>query len=209
MKQGLLRRFALLLALLVLGGYASARRLQIGVRGGINTADFRFSPVTLGDDQFVAGPSRMGIEAGLVVRFNLSQYVHLQSELNGTCVNYALRHCSEGRYRSDIRMRSERLELPVQLGFQFGPVRLFGGPSFRLHSVLKSGRPGLVKVGFDNNRTAWMGGLGVNIKHFFIDVRIQGYPSARHTASFIGDGQVKRVRTTSDLVYGGSLGFFF
>ena len=203
-----MRKFLLaLLAVTALCTAARAQRLRVGVRGGIITTDWRFSPVAIDGTRFVTGPSRVGCETGFVVRFDLTKTLHLQTELNYDFVNYTVRATGE-EGRTDVRLRSERLELPLQLGLQFGPVRLFGGASFRLNSDCKSSHPGLLQVQFGPERVAWMGGLGVNIRHFFLDVRLQGYPG-RHTNTFTSNGIRQRVRTAHDIVWGGSLGFFF
>lgn len=203
MKQLLLT----LCAVCALCGSASARRLQFGVRGGVNTTDFRFAPVQIGDNRFSTSASRMGYEAGLVLRFNLTKIFHLQSEFNYDIVNYRLR-CHSSEAHTFILMRSERLELPVQLGLQFGPMRLFGGVAFRLNSSLNSSHPDLLQVRFDGDRMAWMGGLGVHFRRFFADFRIQGYPG-KHTTTFLSEGVSQQVRMRNDIVWGGSVGFFF
>lgn len=200
--------FLVLLAAASLCGSASAQRLRVGARGGINTTDHRFAPVLIDGTCFTRGASRPGCEAGFVVRLNLTKRIHLQTELDYAFVNYSVRATRDAA-ETDVRLRSERLELPLQLGFQFGPVRLFGGASVRLNSACKSSHPDLLLVNFGSEDLSWMGGLGLNIKHFFIDVRFQGYPSTNHANTFISNGTARRVRMRSDLVWGGSLGFFF
>ena len=195
------------IAVLAVCGVASAQRLQAGFRGGITTTDFRFSPVTIDGNCFVTGPSRAGYEAGFVLRLNLSKYLHLQSELNYDFVNYAV-HATKERLQTDIRLRSERLEVPVQLGFRFGLVRLFGGVSFRLRSSSHSSHPDKLQVKFDAGDPALMGGLGLNLKHFFLDFRIQGYAGPKHRNTFISNGIRQKVRMRNDIVWGGSFGFF-
>lgn len=194
--------------LLFAGGTASARRLQIGFRGGINTTDYRFSPVAIGDTRFVAGSSRAGFETGLVLRLNLSKFVHLQSELNYDFVNYTIR-ATRSNLQTDVRLRSERLEIPLQLGFQVGIIRFFGGASFRLDNSLKSSHPDLLKVRFDSEKIAWMGGIGLNVGHFFLDFRIQGYPGSKNKNVFLSNEIHQKVHIRNNIVYGGSLGFFF
>ncbi|MCX4300970.1 MAG: outer membrane beta-barrel protein [Alistipes sp.] len=194
--------------LLFASGTASARRLQVGFRGGINTTDYRFSPVAIGETRFVTGSSRAGFETGFVLRLNLSKFVHLQSELNYDFVNYSIR-ATRANLQTDVRLRSERLEVPVQLGFQLGIVRLFGGASFRLNNSLHSSHPDLLKIRFDTENMAWMGGIGLNFKHFFLDFRLQGYPGSKHNNIFESNGIRQKVHIRSNIVYGGSLGFFF
>lgn len=197
-----------LVAALTVGGAASAQRLQAGFRGGINTTDYRFSPVVIDGTRFVTGSSRAGYEAGFVLRLNLSKFVHLQSELNYDFVNYTI-HAANANLHTDVRLRSERLELPVQLGFQFGVIRLFGGVSFRLNTLLHSSHPDLLKVGFGSDNVALMGGLGLNIKHFFLDFRLQGYAGSKNYNTFISNGIRQKVRMRTNIVWGGSFGFFF
>ena len=46
-----------LLAALVFSGAAAAQRLMVGVRGGVNFADYSFVPPRIGDTRFTPGPS--------------------------------------------------------------------------------------------------------------------------------------------------------
>ena len=48
-----------------------------------------------------------------------------------------------------------------------------------------------------------------NIRKFFIDFRISGYPRSRVWHDFTSEGIAQRVKVPHDIVYGGSLGFFF
>ena len=114
-----------LLAALVFSGAASAQRLMVGVRGGVNFADYSFVPTRIGDTRFTPGAVRAGYDVGFVLRLNLSKHLHLQSELNYAFVNYNVLAENSGSRR--IALRTERFEIPVQLGFQFGVLRLFGG----------------------------------------------------------------------------------
>ena len=62
---------------------------------------------------------------------------------------------------------------------------------------------------FNNDEMAVMGGIGLNIRHFFLDFRVQGYPRSRIWNTFVSEGVTQRVKVSRDLVYGGSIGFFF
>lgn len=84
--------FPLLLCALLLTGTASAqRRFQVGVRGGVTTTSYTFSRVEIGENRFRPGPAKAGYQAGLVLWFNLTRRLHLQSELNFAFVNYSIR----------------------------------------------------------------------------------------------------------------------
>lgn len=188
-------------------GTLSAQRLQVGLRGGLNAASYSFESVTIGSNTFSPASARAGFETGLAVRLNLTRHLHLQSELDYNFVNYSIH--AAGRLPRDISVRAERLEVPVQLGLQFGILRLFGGVSFRLADSAHSSAPELLRVRFNNDDTAVIGGLGLNVRHFFLDVRIQGYPRSRVWNTFASEGAEQRVKVSRNLVYGASIGFFF
>lgn len=201
--------FTLLAALLV-SGTASAQRLMVGVRGGVNFADYSFVPTHIGDIRFTPGSPRAGYDVGFVLRLNLSKHLHLQSELDYAFVNYSVRAENAGNAGSRrLTLRTERFEIPVQLGFQFGVLRLFGGALFRVTDSEHSSSPQLLRIGFNNGDVGIMGGLGFNVRKFFIDFRISGYPRSRVWHDFTSDGVSRRVKVPHDIVYGGSVGFFF
>lgn len=203
-----MRKFILTLAcILVVAGPASAQRVQVGLRGGINISDYRFAPTTIGDIHFAPGPARAGYTFGLALRLNLTKHFHLQSELNYASVNYEVR--ASGSLWNNIKLHTERLEIPIQLGLQFGVVRLFGGVLFRVTDSGRSSAPKWLKVGFNNDDIGLTGGLGLNIRKFFIDFRISGYPRSHIWQTFTSGGSTQRVAVDHDIVYGGSLGFFF
>lgn len=198
--------FTLLLALGVTGA-TSAHRLMVGVRGGVKVADYSFVPTRIGNAHFSPGPLRAGYDVGLVVRLNLSRHLHLQSELNYAFINYDIR--TQGVGPRSVTLRAERLEIPVQLGFQFGPLRLFGGAQFRVSDSERSSAPQVLKIGFNDSDVGVMGGIGLNIRKFFIDFRASGFPRSRVWHDFTSGGVTRRVKAPHDIVYGGSIGFFF
>ena len=199
--------FPLLLCALLLTGAASAqRRFQVGVHGGVTTTSYTFSRVEIGENRFRPGPAKADYQAGFVLRFNLTRRLHLQSELNFAFVNYSIR--AEGSRTRSVSLRSERFEIPLQLGLQFGPLRLFGGAQFRVADSERDSAPKLLKVNF-NDDVGIMGGVGFNIRKFFFDFRLSGYARSHVWNTFVSDGVSQRVRIPRNLVYGGSVGFFF
>lgn len=203
-----MKHFILLLfAALLVCGAASAQRLQFGLRGGVNTVDHSFGRVRVGDLAVTSGKAQIGYDAGIVLRLNITRHLHLQSELNYAFNDYSFR-VSE-LYTREVKMRTERLELPVELGLQFGVFRIFGGAQFRLTQSGRSTAPGLLKVHFNDDDIALVGGLGLNIKKFFLDFRVSGYPRSHVWNTFVADGVSRRVQVSRNIVYGGSIGFFF
>ena len=145
----------------------------------------------IGENRFRPGPAKADYQAGFVLRFNLTRRLHLQSELNFAFVNYSIR--AEGSRTRSVSLRSERFEIPLQLGLQFGPLRLFGGAQFRVADSERDSAPKLLKVNF-NDDVGIMGGVGFNIRKFFstsaclvTPVRTSGTPSSP-TACRSGSG---------------------
>lgn len=199
-----MKQIFLLTALLLLCGSVSAQRLMFGVRSGANFTDYKFAPVRIGDVRFASGSARAGYEFGAVLRLNLSKHLHLQSELNYLFANYNVK-AGNGR----LTLRTERLQLPLEAGLQFGVVRLFGGVQFRLAEAEHSSSPYLLKVAFNDSEISVIGGLGLNIGKFFMDFRLSGYPRSRVWQHFTSEGVKERVRISHDMTYGVSVGFFF
>lgn len=200
----------LLLTLLVgllLGGSASAQRFRVGARGGVNFSDYKFEPVTLAGTRFSPGPSALGYEAGIVLRFNITRRLHLQTEIDYSFVNYDIRAAGNGV--RTLHIKTERMQIPVQIGLQFGVVRLFGGVQFRVAQSADSSVPRMLKIGFNDGDIALTGGLGLHISHFFLDFRITGFPRSRVRHTFTSQDETARVKVPHDIVYGATLGFFF
>lgn len=199
----------LLLLALALAGTASAQRLRLGVRGGLNTSDYRFSTTELGETGISRGSSRLGYDVGLVFRLNLSRHFHLQAEANYVFANYG--YHLHGANTRHVRIRAERLEFPVELGFKFAKVlRIFGGAVFRATESQRSSAPGVFKVKFNDGDIAMIGGLGLDIGKFFLDFRVTAYPQSHTWNTFNLAGTApRRMRIDRNIIYGGSIGFFF
>ena len=187
----------LLFAALVLSGAASAQRLRLGVRAGMNTSDYRFSTVRIGDTYVSRGGARAGFDVGLVFRYDLSRRFHLQAETDYVFANYAYR--LRGGAVHDVRIRAERLEIPVELG-----------SVFRATNSQRSSAPGIFRVKFNDGDVALTGGLGVQIRSFFLDFRITLHPQGRTWNTFtLAGAEPQRVGIGRNILYGGSIGLFF
>lgn len=106
-------------------------------------------------------------------------------------------------------MRANRMEIPLELGVNIGPVRLFTGVAFRVAHNEKSNAPSLLKVEFNGSNTGIMGGVGLNIRRLFIDARITGYPRSSGKNTFIIDGDRRKVSVGRNLRWSLSVGVMF
>ena len=195
-----MKRFFLLLLALGISGALSARVLTFGVRGGVNFTDCSFKPQTVGDTRFSPGSVRAGFDTGFVLRLNLARHLHLQSELDYTFANYEV---------LAGRAADNRIEIPVLLGLRFGAFRLFGGVRFRVTDSSRSNNQQLLRVKFDSGKSDLVGGIGFDIRKFFLDFRVSGISWDKTRYGFSSGGATRRVEVSRDIVYGASLGFFF
>lgn len=202
------RLSTILFALLLAASSASAKRLQVGLRGGVNFANYHFRAVEIDGTRFTSGPVRTGYEGGVVLRFDLTRHLHLQSELDYVFVDYAVNAATDAQARR-IGIKTERLEVPLQLGLRLGPLRLFGGAQFRIAQTQRSTAPNRLRIGFNDSDIALTGGAGLNFRKFFLEFRMAGYPQSHVDHKFRSGTSVQTVRVPHHLVYGGSIGFFF
>lgn len=193
--------FPLLLCALLLTGAASAqRRFQVGVRGGVTTTSHTFFPRGNRRKPIPARSRQGGLSGGL--RPAVQPHPPPASAVGA---KFRIRQLLDPRRRLP---RPQRFEIPLLLGLQFGPLRLFGGAQFRVADSERDSAPKLLKVNF-NDDVGIMGGVGFNIRKFFFDFRLSGYARSHVWNTFVSDGVSQRVRIPRNLVYGGSVGFFF
>lgn len=194
---------------LILLGVCSARaqHFRVGVRAGINAEDYASSPVQLEGTTFTPGSAKIGYEAALVLRFRLARHLHLQTGLNYQFSPYVFH--LEGQVHGRLTIDARRLEIPVELGLNFGVLRLFAGPVFRVAQWQKSSVPKLLGIKFNDSDIALTGGVGLHVRRFFIDFRVTGYPWSNVRNTYRSGDTSARVNVRRALLYGGSVGLFF
>lgn len=202
------RIFLTLLLSAALSAAAFAQqRFNVGIRAGVNISDYALPAISSPDATLRNARNRAGFEASLLARFNFTRHLNLQAEFEYDRNNYGF-NCRKGYGNRRVTVNTNRIEIPLLLGLNLGPVRLFGGASFRLSHNEKSNAPSILQIKFSDRKAALTGGAGINIKHFFVEARITGYPgSAANTAIFYGTPV--KVKPRHDLKWSLSTGFLF
>ncbi len=149
---------------------------MVGVRGGVNFADYSFVPTRIGDTRFTPG----AVRAGLTWASSCGSTSRSTSICNRnwttpssitTCWPRTPGAAASAAHRA---VRDSRpAGLPVR---RAAAVRRRAVPR---HGFRAQQRPQALKVRFNNGDVGVMGGLGFNIRKFFIDFRISGYPRSR------------------------------
>ncbi len=199
--------FSLIATLFMAHQLLATPPVEVGLRTGANLIDNTFETVTIGDMRFSEGTPQLGYDVGFVVRINLGGVVHLQSEFNYMFANYAFR--IDKPLLQTLSIDTERLQVPLMLGFQLGHVRLFGGVSWRISQSQSNNYDDLLDVDFNDDDIAILGGIGININKFFVDMRISGYPRSSVWQTFTSEGISQRVKVSRELTYSLNVGFFF
>lgn len=194
-------------ALATAASASAQRRFQVGVRAGANIAAYRLPTLASSDGVLHNGRSKAGFEASLLARLAITRHLNIQTEFEYDRVNYAFR-LSHGYGVRDITINANRIEIPLLLGLNLGPVRLFGGPSFRISHNEKSSTPAMLQIKFNDSKVALTGGLGLNIKRFFIEGRLTGYPGGSTNIVRIGD-KSQSARLKQNLKWSMSAGVLF
>ena len=202
------RLFIMLTLLLAMVATSHAQRLQVGVRVGFNATDFSLPKVLFDGGYVVGGNTKVGFETALMARLNITRHLHLQTEFEYSRTGYQLRYVSP-TFEQIIKVHANRIEIPLMAGVTIGPIRLFGGPFFRIAHSEKSSAPLLAKLRFNDSDVGIMGGVGVNIRKFFVEARISGYPKSSIRSSVEVDGYRQRVKVGRNIRYSLSTGFFF
>lgn len=181
----------LLFAALVLSGAASAQRLRLGVRAGMNTSDYRFSTVRIGDT-YVSRGGTCGIRrgAGLPVRplAPLPSASRNRLRLRQLRLPPARRGRARRAHTGRTARNPGRTGLPIRQGAP--PVR---GAVFRATNSQRSSAPGIFRVKFNDGDVALTGGLGVQIRSFFLDFRITLHPQGRTWNTFTSPARSRNV----------------
>ncbi|MBQ3260974.1 MAG: PorT family protein [Alistipes sp.] len=202
------RLFITLVLLLAAVTASHARRFQVGVRVGVNAIDYSLPIVSFTDGYLVGGNTKVGFETALMARLNITRHLHLQTEFEFSRSGYQLRYVSPA-FERIVKLHANRVEIPLMLGVNIGPVRLFAGTFFRIAHSEKSSAPRLAEVRFNNSDVGIMGGIGINIRKFFVEARISGYPKSSVSNTIISDNVGQRVRVGRNIRYSLSTGFFF
>ncbi len=202
------RFFTTLILLVAVVATASAQRFQVGIRAGVNAADFSLPKVAFKDVDIAGGNTKVGFETALMARLNITRHLHLQAEFEYSRSGYQLRYIAP-MFEQLIRLHANRIELPLMLGVNIGPVRLFGGTFIRIAHSEKSDAPNLAKLRFNDSDIGYMGGIGIHIRKFFVETRISGYPKTIIKSYVESRGVQQQVRVRRHIRYSLSTGFFF
>lgn len=187
---------------------ADAQLLHVGLRAGVNLSDIAVSRFSLDDATVSSGSVKCGYQAAFMMRANLTRHLNLQAELEYSCAvnSYDI---YRGSYVRSTNIQLRRLSLPIELGLQFGAVRLFGGASFALGDWTANSHAAVLSADYDLPDVSIVGGVGVHFKRLFLEARVQSLAkSAQYDLYRIGN-KMRSVKVKRNMLWSFSAGFFF
>ena len=182
-----MKRYSLALLFVFLTvGMANAQLFKFGVKAGVSSSKVKFSDVDLGNNLIAKeGNSITGMHFGLVSRVQLLGFF-VQPELyfSSTGGDIKIVDNTTGVVEAVKTQKFNKIDIPVLVGWKFGPARLGFGP---VASIMLSDKAVLKEyTGYDeqfNKATfGYQIGVGLDIWKIGFDFRYEG------SLSKLGDG---------------------
>lgn len=182
-----MKRYSLALLFVFLTvGMANAQLFKFGVKAGVSSSKVKFSDVDLGNNLIAKeGNSITGMHFGLVSRVQLLGFF-VQPELyfSSTGGDIKIVDNTTGVVEAVKTQKFNKIDIPVLVGWKFGPARLGFGP---VASIMLSDKAVLKEyTGYDeqfNKATfGYQVGVGLDIWKIGFDLRYEG------SLSKLGDG---------------------
>jgi Outer membrane protein beta-barrel domain len=172
-----------IIAALLMVQMANAQ-VKLGLRAGLSSTDITTDQIIIKDahDLDALGISvanaNYGIHLGAVMQIQIRKFF-LQPEilLNTSSIDYRVEDLKETQIFENIARESyQYMDLPIMMGFKFGPLRLQGGPVG--HKFLNSNSDLTDISGYDPKFKDWtwgyQTGIGLDIWKIMIDVKYEG-----------------------------------
>ncbi len=177
-------RSILLSLLFFLGMNSLSAQFAAGVKLGMSSTDVSPSDLNIFDDNGIqqltmsVENANYGILVGGFMRIPIKKFF-IQPEVlfNSNSVDYRVTDFrTQGIVDTILREKYQYLDIPLMVGFKFGPLRLNGGPvghyflgsSTQLNSIQDYGQM------FTQMEYGWQAGLGLDIWKIALDLRYEG-----------------------------------
>lgn len=214
------RFIVIVIALFTVVGTANAQFLKFGIKGGLTSSNVKFDKTTFtsGANTFIAkqGDAKYGMQFGLFARVKILAlfiqpellFSHSQSEviINDVTANQVYTEAQ----------KFNKIDIPVIVGWKFGPARIGLGP---VASFMLSEKDGLkdklsqlsaetTKNNFKNATFGYQVGAGLDILgKISLDIRYEGNLSKLGSGITLGNTNYKFDQRNPQWIF--SVGVFF
>ncbi|MBK7870594.1 MAG: PorT family protein [Saprospiraceae bacterium] len=190
-------------------------QLKIGLKGGLSTTqldaeDFNVTrPGGLDDLEVAFKEAKYGIHGGIVIRAQFNNFLFQPEVLfNSSTTEYDVTNLSS-QITEIKEEKFQYVDIPVLLGYKFGPLRLMAGPEGHIFIDSASDLFDFQDYDqkFDNLTLSWLAGAGLDIWNLMLDVRYEGNFKKYGDHIRFGDQQFDFADTPSRWTF--SVGFLF
>lgn len=193
---------------------AANAQLKFGVKGGVNSSYIKMDDiisVSGGEKYSLEGikSGTVGFHAGLMTRVTFFG-VFIQPELYFSSTGGEVEVTDLITQAVSIRkMEFKKLDIPVLVGFKFGPARINAGP---VASIIIDSKADLIeKAGYEEKikgaTFGYQAGVGIDILSISLDVRYEGNLSKLGEGVNIGGNDFEFDSRNPQFIF--SLGIFF
>jgi len=220
----IMKKIMILLLALVAFNAANAQFLRFGIKGGVSSTNVKFDRTTLdqistndGVKNFVVeqGDAKMGIHLGFFGRIQvLGLFIQPELLFTHSQGEVVLNDVTASKVYNETQ-KFNKIDIPVLVGWKFGPARLGFGP---VASIMMSEKDGLkdrlndftdnAESNFKKATFGYQVGLGLDIlKKITLDVRYEGNFSKLGSGITLGGEDFKFDQRNPQFLF--SAGIFF
>ena len=173
-----------LLAIGILLTQATFAQMKIGLRAGLSTTEVEPGDLVVFDDGGMQDlvlsleNANYGYHFGIMVQAQIGSFFIMPEVLyNSNTMDYRVQDFRFGDVVNEIRSETyTNLDIPIMMGFKFGPVRLQGGPVGHLFINSQSELTDIdgYEQKFDEMTYGWQAGLGLDVWKFVLDIKYEG-----------------------------------
>lgn len=202
----------IILILILLGCSATFAQVKFGLRAGISSSSLNSSDIVQDNYEYrTLSDVKVGFHAGLFSQIRISgMYIQPEFLLSSTGGEVQIRDLTSGQAKVQDQ-RFTKLDIPVMVGWRFGPLRLGAGP---IASILLS-KPAdaidfsgtSVKRKFNSATFGYQLDLGLDLGNFAVDVKREGNLTRLGNGVVIGGEERKFDSRNSQWLL--SVGLFF
>ena len=178
-----MKKLLLMLTLMMTFAFMANAQFKIGLKGGMSTSDLDPNQLLIinaqSADEFglTIKEANYGVHFGLFMQAQIGKFF-LQPEVlfNSNSVDFSVQDFGDGIIQQAFNEKYQYLNIPVLMGFKFGPLRLGAGP---VGHVFLNSKSELFDISnydqkFDEMTYGWQAGVGLDIGKLMLDFRYEG-----------------------------------
>lgn len=177
--------FSMLFLATITQAQKSSSSLRFGLKGGLSTTSIDAGQLEILDQggldrlELAVKDAKYGFHLGVLLRAQINKFI-IQPEVlfNSSQVDYTVDDLGGTPVADVLNEKYNYLDIPVLLGFKFGPLRLQAGPVGHVFLSSSTELSGITNIDyrqeFKDMTIGWQGNLGLDIWNLMLDFRYEG-----------------------------------